>query len=102
MSLPSGNINVVLNLIGFVDDILLVTGDKKNDLVQDILWKMQEDAQLWHNSLCCSGSNLKLSKHGYHCIHYTLQQNGIPVMCDTVGNNIKLKRYNLRVQAGVL
>ena len=87
---PSGNINVALNLIDFVDDILLVTGDKRNDTVQDILWKMQEDAQLWHNLLWCSGRNLKLSKYGYHCIHYTFQENGIQVMRDTVSNDVKL------------
>ena len=37
MSSPSGDINVALNLIGFIDYMLLVAGSKQNNKVQDLL-----------------------------------------------------------------
>ena len=63
----------------------------KKDTVQELLQKMKEDTQLWHNLLWYSSGNLELLKCDYHCIHYTFQKNCIPVMINTVGNNVKLK-----------
>ena len=34
---------------------------------------------------------IKLSKCGYHCIHYTFNDSGIPVMRHAVGDDVKLK-----------
>ena len=52
---------------------------------------MQEDAQLWYNVLWCSGGNLELSKCGFHCIHYSFQDDGLPVMKRTTGDNLTIK-----------
>ena len=72
ISTPFGDHRVLLHMVGFVDDSTTVTGGNKTDTVQDLLKKMQEDAQLWYDLLWCSGGNLELSKCGFHCIHYSL------------------------------
>ena len=60
MSSLSGNIHVVLNLIDFVDDTSSVKEAKRDDTVQDLLRKIQEEAQLWHNLRWFCGMNLEL------------------------------------------
>ena len=49
---------------------LCITGGNKNDTLQDLIRKMKEDAQLWHDLLWCSGGKLELPKCGYHVIHF--------------------------------
>ena len=85
---PFGDHCVLLHMVGFVDDSTTITGGNKTDTVQDLLKKMQEDAQLWCDLLWCSGGNLELSKCGFHCIHYTFQDDGLPVMKRSAGEDL--------------
>jgi hypothetical protein len=61
---PDGEYVVRFNMVGFVDDSTCITGGNKNDNIQELLAKMKDDAQLWHDLLWCSGGKLELSKCG--------------------------------------
>jgi hypothetical protein len=59
---PAGDTVVRFNMVGFVDDSTCITGGNPNDTLQQLLVKMKDDAQLWHDLLWCSGGRLELSK----------------------------------------
>jgi hypothetical protein len=46
---PDGEYIVRFNMVGFVDDSTCISGRNKNDTLEDLLRKMKEDAQLWHD-----------------------------------------------------
>jgi len=88
---PDGEYVVRFNMVGFVDDSTCITGGNKNDTIQELLAKMKDDAQLWHDLLWCSGGKLELSKCGYHVIHFDFDDNGIPHMRHSPGDSILLQ-----------
>ena len=87
---PDGNMIVRFNMVGFVDDSTCITGGTKNDTLQDLIGKMRDDAQLWHDLLWCSGGKLELPKCGYHIVHYDFKDNGIPEMRHSPSESITL------------
>jgi hypothetical protein len=88
---PAGDMVVRFNMVGFVDDSTCITGGNPNDTLQELLEKMKEDAQLWHDLLWCSGGKLELSKCGYHVIHFDFEDSGIPRMRHSPGESITLQ-----------
>jgi hypothetical protein len=87
---PAGDTVVSFNMVGFVDDSTCITGGNPDDTLQELLEKMKNDAQLWHDLLWCSGGKLELSKCGYHVIHYDFDDSGIPQMRHSPGDSITL------------
>jgi hypothetical protein len=88
---PEGDMVVRFNMAGFVDDSTCITGGNPNDTLQELLKKMKDDAQLWHDLLWCSGGKLELSKCGYHVIHFNFDDSGIPTMRHSPGESITLQ-----------
>jgi hypothetical protein len=89
--LPSSNMIVKFNMIGFVYDSTCITGGEPSDTLQQVINKMKQDAQLWHDLLWCSGGKLELSKCGYHLIHYDFDDSGLPILRHSPGETIMLK-----------
>jgi hypothetical protein len=75
---PVGDTVVRFNMVGFVGDSTCITGGNPDDTQEELLEKMKDDAQLWHDLLWCSGGKLELSKCGYHVIYYDFEDSGIP------------------------
>jgi hypothetical protein len=75
---------------GFVDESSCITGGNPNDTLQQLLVKMKDDAQLWHDLRWCSGGKLELSKCGYHVMYYYFDDSGIPKMRHSSGDSITL------------
>ena len=88
---PSGDMIVRFNMVGFVDDSTCITGGEPSDSLQQVINKMKQDAQLWHDLLWCSGGKLELSKCGYHVIHYDFDDSGLPRLRHSPGETIMLK-----------
>jgi hypothetical protein len=86
-----GEYIVRFNMVGFVDDSTCITGGNKDNTLQELLAKMKDDAQLWHDLLWCSGGKLELSKCRYHVIHFDFKSNGIPRMRHSPGEAILLQ-----------
>ena len=60
ISTSSGDINVALKIIGFVDDMTCTRVAERKNTVKYLLSKMQDDAQLWKDVIWCSVSNLQV------------------------------------------
>ena len=87
---PDGDISLRLSIIGFVDDSTCTTGGDPTKSIDELLHKMQQDAQLWNDLLWASGGKLELPKCGFHVIYYNFDDNGIPIMQHSSGKNIHL------------
>jgi hypothetical protein len=72
-------------MVGFVDNSMCITGGKANDTLTELLEKMKQDAQLWHDLLWCSGGKLELPKCRYHVMHHEFENSGIPRLIRTPG-----------------
>jgi organic radical activating enzyme len=48
---PAGDTVVRFNMVGFVDNSTCMTGGNPYDKLQELLEKMKDDAQLWHDLL---------------------------------------------------
>ena len=46
---------------------------------QELLRRMQYDAQLWNNLLYCSGGKLELPKCSFHVLRFEFRPNGTPI-----------------------
>jgi hypothetical protein len=88
---PDNELMIKMTLVGFVDDSTSCTGISEKESLADLIRKMREDAQLWHDLLWCSGGKLELSKCGYHIIHYNFDDSGIPKMMHHPSEKITLK-----------
>jgi hypothetical protein len=84
------NMMVRFNMVGLVDNLTCITGGNKNDTLQQLIQKMKEDAQLWHDLLWCSGGKLELPKCGYHIIHFDFKDSGVPEMPHSPSESITL------------
>jgi hypothetical protein len=87
---PDGDMVVRFNMVGFVDDSMCITGGNVNNTLTELLEKMKQDAQLWHDLLWCSGGKLELPKCGYHIIHYEFENSGVPRLVRSPGESILL------------
>jgi hypothetical protein len=87
---PDGNMMVRFNTVGFVDNSTCITGGNKDDTLQELIQKMKEDAQLWHNLLWCLGDRLELPKYGYHLVYFDFKDSGIPEMRHSPSESITL------------
>ena len=102
---PDQELVVKMTLVGFVDDSTSSTGANDSDTLQDLIRKMKEDAQLWHDLLWCSGGKLELSKCGYHIVHYNFDDSGIPrlmhhpsekiILTDAAGGDVTIGGKNI-------
>jgi hypothetical protein len=102
---PDGEYIIRFNMTGFVDDSTCITGGNKNDTLEELLRKMKEDAQLWHDLLWCSGGKLELSKCVYHVINFDFEDNGIShmrhspgdliLLTNDQGDDVKIKSKNI-------
>ena len=77
---PNGDVVVSFSIIGFVDNSTCVTGGKRNETIDQLLERVEYDAQLWHDLLWASGGKLELQKCGFHLIFYDFDQHGVPSM----------------------
>ena len=80
---PDRTQSITLHMIGFVDD----TKDQLNDFVaspqppmQELVKKMEQDAQCWHDLLWISGGALELKKCSYHAVEWFFNKKGFPIM----------------------
>jgi hypothetical protein len=79
---PDRKVTVTFSMVGFVDDST-GTVNSFNATTQptpeELLNKMQHDAQLWHDLLWCSGGMLELPKCSYHFLYFNYLPDGTPV-----------------------
>jgi hypothetical protein len=87
---PDTELLIKMTLVGFVNDSTSCTGITEKETLQDLIQKMREDAQFWHDLLWCSGGKVELSKYGYHIIHYNFNDSGIPRMMHYPSEKITL------------
>ena len=80
MQTPFGDVTLKVNMVGFVDDATCVTAGDPTAPLQDLITRMQHDAQLWNDILWSSGGKLELSKCGYHTSYYIFNPDGTPVL----------------------
>jgi hypothetical protein len=77
-------------MVGFVYDSTCITRGNPDDTLQQLIAKMKDNAQLWHDLLWFSVGKLELSKCGYHVIYYDFDNSGIPQMRHSPGDSITL------------
>jgi hypothetical protein len=84
----AGDTEVKFNMVGFVDDSTCITGGNPDDTLQQLLAKMKDNAQLWHDLMWCSRGKLELSKCGYRVIYHDFDDIDIPQMRHSPGDSI--------------
>ena len=67
-------------MVGFVDDTTVITGGTQHSPIEQLLNRMQHDADLWNQLLWASGGKLELSKCGYHALYNDFTPEGDPKM----------------------
>ena len=77
-STPNGDVVVSFSIIGFVGDSTCTTGGKRNKTIDQLLARVKDDTQLWHDLLWASRGKLELQKLGFHLIFYDFDQHGVP------------------------
>ena len=87
---PQGDVSLRISIVGFVDDATCITGGDPNKPIQDLLQRMQHDAQLWNDLLWTSGGKLELPKCGFHAIYYRFDDQGLPVMVHDTQHRITI------------
>jgi hypothetical protein len=78
---PDGQHKVELSMVGFVDDSTGTCNDFRPQdevPVQELLSRMEQDAQLWNNLLYCTGGKLELPKCSFHVLTFQFRPNGTP------------------------
>jgi hypothetical protein len=85
-------------MVGFVDDSTGTVNSFTSDAqptTESLLGKMQQDAQLWHDLLWCSGSMLELPKCSYHFLYFDYEPEGTPIpRGDQVGPTLTIQSPN--------
>jgi hypothetical protein len=79
-SSPTGDTSLRVSIIGFVDDSTCITEGLPGGTLKELLFRMEEDAQLWNDLLWSSGGKLELPKCSYHVIYYDFESSGVPIM----------------------
>jgi hypothetical protein len=77
---PDRKVTITFSMVGFVDDITGTVNDFANNdaTVENLLCRLQHDAQLWNDLLWCSGGMLELSKCSYHFLYFEFDASGAP------------------------
>ena len=77
---PDGKIVLHITIVGFVDNTTVITDGSQYKPIDQLLKRMQQDADLWNQLLWASGSKLELSKCRYHIVYYDFSEKGDPKM----------------------
>jgi hypothetical protein len=81
---PSGDKNLALGMIGFVDDCNGQTNsfhkEETGDTVKGLLQQTSLNAQAWSSLLRASGGALEMSKCSCHVLQWKFAMNGAPVL----------------------
>jgi hypothetical protein len=77
---PDRKVTITFSMVGFVDDSTGTVNDFDNNAatVEDLLGRLQHDAQLWNDLLWCSGGMLELPKCSYHFLYFEFDASGAP------------------------
>jgi type II secretory pathway pseudopilin PulG len=59
--------------------------------LQQLIARMQSDAQLWGNLLHVSGSALEISKCNYYAMHWKFKPSGIPTLATNIHTTLRFK-----------
>ena len=87
---PNLDIALRISIVGFVDDSTCITSGDPTKPIEDLLQRMQHDAQLWNDLLWTSGGKLELPKCGFHAIYYKFDTHGLPVMVHQTHQSITI------------
>lgn len=80
-STPDGTLQFKTGMTGFVDDTKGQTNNllsKHPMLLHQLIFRMQDDAQLWGDLLHVSGGTLEIPKCNYYVMQWRFQPSGIP------------------------
>jgi hypothetical protein len=77
---PWKTIEVMLGMLGYVDDNNITNNGKDGESVADVIQRTQHDAQLWNDLLRATGGALNLDKCFTQVLNYTFALNGGPVV----------------------
>ena len=93
---PDESISIQIFLVRFVDDANgNVNSFTKNiqPPIQELMDKMQHDAQLWHDLLWNSGGTLELPKCFYQILHWEFN-NGRPILMGKSNSKLQVESAN--------
>lgn len=93
---PDKSITIQIYLVSFVDDTNGNVNSFTQDIqppIQDLIRKMQHDAQLWHDLLWSSGGALELPKCFYQILHWDFLD-GKPMLMCTRNTNLEVRDSN--------
>jgi hypothetical protein len=85
---PDRTVTITFSMVGFVDDSTGTINDFANNAttVEQLLQRLQHNAQLSNDLLWCSGGMLELPKCSYHFLCFEFDDSGKPhPIGDTVG-----------------
>ena len=88
---PDKNLNVIIHLLGFVDDVNNRTNIPPSielnfgiyQVIHELIEQASRDSQLWHDIITAANQELELTKCKYHVIYYDFKENGEPIMVDS-------------------
>ena len=67
---PDSKIVLHITIVSFADDTTVITGGTQEQPIEQLLKRMQQDADLWNQLLWASGSKLEVSKCGHHIVYH--------------------------------
>ena len=83
----NNDVQVRLHMVGFVDDSTGYCLGAPSESYEDLLEKMEHDAQCWSDLLATSGGALEFNKCIYHLTHYEFHSSGEPILLPTCPHN---------------
>jgi exonuclease III len=93
-SSPDGTITFEASMTGFVDDTKGQTNDQTLPVsmpLQQLISRMQSDAQLWGDLLYVSGGALEISKCNYYVMHWKFNPSGIPILSTNLNTTLRIE-----------
>jgi hypothetical protein len=78
---PSGIVKVKVSISGFVDNTNKCVNEwhpQQDSRIDQLMAKVQSDAQLWNDLLYVSGGKLELTKCSYHPLRFRFTPDGTP------------------------
>ena len=72
--------DIIIHILGFVDDCNLSNTGEKYETIRDILKKIHDNAQFWNNLITSSGFQLELAKYFTQTIQFKIALNVAPVI----------------------
>ena len=102
---PDGQHSVSFSMVGFVDDSTGTCNDfqqQQEAPLEELLKRMEYDAQLWNNLLYCSGGKLELPKCSFHVLRFQFKPCGQPVpSLDTFDNQIQVTDIETQIRISI-